>query len=321
MDFDAGGAAALLGDGASGGDGGAGGGADLGTGQQGDGGQGGGAGEGGGDNGGGTGGDGGQGADLPEWAQGLSGDGGEGDVPSNRDWVKAKGFKDLDGVVKSLRDTERALRDSGRIKVPGEGAGAEEVAAFRKAIGVPDSADGYQVTLPETNGGLELNGELIGKLAQIAHSAGAPKEAFEALANAYVEHQVTEHLAEVQRQDQLAQAKLSEWGSNKDARLADCQAAQRALGIDRVMVAQLQSAWGADKTLDFLAKIGGGIAEDTLITGGTGRFGVSPAEAQREIDAIKADPERAAKVSQPGSPEAMRWKQLIAVVANGRAQQ
>ncbi|CAD7335167.1 hypothetical protein FIM10_01845 [Sphingomonadales bacterium 56] len=316
MDFDAGGAAGLLGDGGTGGDGGAGGAADPNAQQQGDGGQG-GAGEGGGDGGQG----GGDGADLPEWAKGLSGDGGENDAPSNRDWVKAKGFKDLDGVVKSLRDTERALRDSGRVKVPGDSAGAEELAAFHKAIGVPDDAKGYEVSLPETNGGLELNTDLIGKLAEIAHAAGTPKAAFEQLANAYVEHQVTEHLAEVQKQDELAQAKLKEWGSDKDARLADCQAAQRALGIDRVMVAQLQSAWGADKTLDFLAKIGGGIAEDTLITGGTGRFGVTAAEAQRELDAIKNDPARASKASVPGTSDNLRWKQLLNVVANGRAQQ
>tara|TARA_R110000868_G_scaffold32613_4_gene118706 strand:- start:3549 stop:4508 length:960 start_codon:yes stop_codon:yes gene_type:complete len=308
MDFDASGAAGILGDGTAAGDGadaGAGGGdaaaaaaAAAGAGDAAAGGADGGAGDG----------------DLPDWVKSLSADGGDADSPSNRDWVASKKFKDQDGLVKALRDTEKALRDGGRVKVPGEGAGTEEVAAFHKAIGVPDDPKGYEVKLPETNGGLELNGDLIGKLAEIAHAAGTPKGAFEAIANAYVAQQVEDHLAEVSRQDELTQAQLKEWGASKDAKLADCQAAQRALGIDRTMVAQLQGAWGSDKTLAFLAKIGGGIAEDTLVTGGTGRFGVTAAEAQREVDAIKADPVRAAAVAKPGSPESIRWNSLLAVI-------
>ena len=36
----------------------------------------------------------------------------------------------------------------GMVKVPGEGSTDDEVKAFRKAIGVPDSKDGYQLTIP-----------------------------------------------------------------------------------------------------------------------------------------------------------------------------
>lgn len=260
-------------------------------------------------------------ADLPEWAKGLSGDGGEADAPSNQDWVKSKSFKDLDGLVKAYRDTERALRDGGRVKVPGEGAGTEEVAAYHKAIGVPDDAKGYEVAMPETTGGLELNSALIGTLAEIAHKAGVPKAGFEALANAFVQQQVDDHLSSVAAQDAEASAKLKEWGGQKDAKLADCQAAMRGLGLDRVAVAQLQQAWGSGKALDFLAKIGGGIAEDTLITGGTGRFGISAAEAQKELDAIKSDKAKGAAVMIAGSPEQARYRSLLAVVTAERERQ
>lgn len=299
MDIDVGGAAALLG-GDGGGDQGGGSGAEgQGSGDQQQ--------QAGGDQGGG---DGGAGVVDPDWYASLSAETGEGETASHRDWIKAKGFKDLDGVVKSMRDTEKALRDGGRIKVPGEGASAEDVAAFNKAIGVPDTAEGYQVTLPETNGGLELDNDMIGKLAGIAHQAGLPKAGFEAVVNAYVAHQVEEHIAEVRRQDDLTQAKIAEWGADKDAKLADCQAAMRGLNIDRTMIAQLQNAWGSDKALDFLAKIGGGIAEDRLITGGSGRFGVSAAEAQNEINRMKADPAMLEKIMQPNSPERQRWDRL-----------
>lgn len=304
MDYDVGGAAALLG---GGGDGGNGGGVDGG-----DGGAGGGAAiE---TQGGNGGGDGGAGAVDPDWYASLSADTGEGETASHRDYIKAKGFKDLDGLVKAYRFAEKGLHDSGRVKVPGDGATAEDVASFRSAIGVPENAEGYEVKLPETSGGLELNGDLIGKLAGIAHEAGTPKAAFETIANAFVAHQVEEHIAEVKRQDDLTQKVLGEWGADKDAKLADCQAAMRGLGLDHSKVAQLQAAWGSDEALKFLAKIGGGMAEDTLITGGTGRFGVSASEAQAEINRLKADQSMMDKIMTPGTPERQRWDRLNDVV-------
>lgn len=311
MDFDVGGAAALLGGGDGGNGGGDGGAAAA------DGGAGGaaaGAGAGAGGEGGNGGGDGGAGVVDPDWYGGLSADAGEGETASNRDYIKAKGFKDLDGLVKAYRFAEKGLHDSGRVKVPGDGATAEDVASFRSAIGVPENADDYEVKLPETSGGLELNGDLIGKLAGIAHEAGTPKAAFETIANAFVAHQVEEHIAEVKRQDDLTQKVLAEWGADKDAKLADCQAAMRGLGLDRSKVAQLQAAWGSDEALKFLAKIGGGMAEDTLITGGTGRFGVSASEAQAEINRMKTDQVMMDKIMIPGSPERQRWDRLNDVI-------
>ena len=297
MDIDVGGAAALLG-GDGGGDQGGGGGSgaeDHGGGDQ----Q-----QGSGDQGGGDG-----GAD-PDWYGSLSAEAGEGETASHRDYVKSKGFKDLDGLVKAYRSAEKGLHESGRIKVPGEGASAEDVAAFNKAIGVPDTAEGYQITLPETNGGLELDNDMIGKLAGIAHQAGLPKAGFEAVVNAYVAHQVEEHIAEVKQQDDLTQSTLAEWGESRTAKMADCQAAMRALGIDREEMVRWQSAVGSDKVLKRLAQIGGGIAEDTLITGGSGRFGISAAEAQAEINKMKGDPEIQNRIMQPNSPERQRWDRL-----------
>jgi hypothetical protein len=79
-------------------------------------------------------------------------------------------------------------------------------------------------------------------------------------------------------------------------------------------VAQLQAAWGSDEALKFLAKIGGGIAEDTLITGGSGRFGVSASEAQAEINRMKADQSIMDKIMTPGTAERQRWDRLNDVI-------
>ena len=58
----------------------------------------------------------------------------------------------------------------GMIKIPGEGATEEEIAAYRKAQGVPDSADGYELTVPEND---KEGFEAIAKeVKAAAHEAG-----------------------------------------------------------------------------------------------------------------------------------------------------
>lgn len=305
VDFEGAGAAGVLGGedhGAGGGDAGGGAGGDQG-----------------GAEGGGTGDEGGGVAD-PDWYGTLAEQPGEGETASNRDWVKSKGFKDLDGLVKAQRDTEKALRDGGRVKVPGEGASDEERAAFAKAIGVPDDPKGYEVKLPETNGGLELDGELIGSLAEIAHKAGVPKGGFEAIANAYVEQQVAQHLETVAREDAGREAVLKEWGAQQGQKIAEANAAMRALALTKADIASMQLALGtpeeagSSRVLKILQKIGAGIAEDVLSTGGTGRFGVTATEAQVQVDQMKKDPAIAEKVMKEGTPENVRYNRLLDII-------
>lgn len=302
----AGDASALLG-GAGGGDaeaGGAGAGGDAGAG----------AGAGAGDGGFGAGG-GDTGADA-EWLGKLSAEGGDADNPSNRDWAKAAGVKDPDHAVKLLRDNMKAARDRGGLKVPGADAKPEEITAYRAAIGVPEKPDGYEIKGPE---GVKLNDDLIGRLRESAVKHGAPKGAFEGLVGDFIQAQLDEAATETKRQDDLAAAKLKEWGGKRDEQVAHVNSAMRSLGLSSADGQALRGALGADRALDLLAKLGAGMAEDTLLTGGKGRFGVSPAEAQAEIDRLKADPEFVKKVAIKGSAERARWDRLNQAAAEGRA--
>ena len=56
----------------------------------------------------------------------------------------------------------------------GEGAAAEEIAAFHKAIGVPDDPKGYTIAPPKDDAGNEvpLNTPLLDRLTAAAHKAG-----------------------------------------------------------------------------------------------------------------------------------------------------
>ncbi|MBN8848159.1 MULTISPECIES: hypothetical protein [unclassified Sphingomonas] len=272
----------------------------------GDGGQGGGAA--GGDGGDGGAGGGGSGVEqMPDWFGQVSDKAGDGDTASNRDWLASLGVKDLDGLVKVARDNQRALRESGRVKLPGEDAKPEEIAAYRAAIGVPEKPDGYEIAAPE---GVQLNEPLINALRDAAVKHGTPKGAFEGLVGEFIKLQMDEAAAETARQDGLAADWMKAQGGKADEQLAHVNTAARSLGLTKADMTGMRNGMGADRALGLLAKLGAGMAEDVMLTGGSNRFGITGAEAQAEIDKLKMDAEFIGKVKIAGSPERARWERL-----------
>lgn len=278
-----------------------------------DGGQGGGANDGGaGDGQGGAGGAG----EAPDWFGNVSDKPGEGETTSNRDYLAAKGVKDLDGLVKMTRDTEKALRENGRVKVPGEGAKPEEVAAFHAAIGVPDSVEGYQVEAPE---GVKLDDSVIGALRESALKNGTPAGAFKGLVSDFVKIQIEQADAAKQEQDAQAAAWMKEQGGKTDEQIAHINSAARSLGLTKEDMSWFRGMpGGTGRALGLLAKLGSGMAEDVLTTGGSNRFGITGSEAQAEIDRLKGDDDFQAK-NKPGSPERARWDRLNRQAAEYKA--
>lgn len=278
-------------------------------------------GQGGGGQGGGDGqaaGQGGDGGELPEIFQALSAQG-EADQASNRDWVKTKGFKDLDGLVKSYRETEKMALGRG-IKVPGDDAKPEEIKAFHKAIGVPEKADEYEIKLPEGIGDdVEIDASFAGPMKEAALAAGVPKAAFDKMGAAFVQWQMNQAEAERSRQTELANQQLERWGVTKDTQLTYVTRAMQALELSNDDIAAIQSGYGSDKTLALLAKLGGTMAEDPLIGGGRARFGMSAAEAQKRIDEITTNPEIGdpyrAKLLAKDPATVAEWDRLNDVVA------
>lgn len=269
---------------------------------------------------------------APDWFEKISGTAAEGQTASNRDWLQSKGLTDLDKLVGSYREAEKAIRDGGKIKVPGEGAKPDEVAAYRTAIGVPEKPDGYEIKAvengkfdpsrpegPDNPKSIPLNDALIGSLRESALKHGTPKGAFEGLVGDFIQLQLQEAQAEEQKQSDLAAGWLKAQGAKADEQLAHVNQAARALQLSRTDMNGLRSGLGADRALALLAKLGAGMAEDTLITGGSNRFGVSGAEAQAELDRLKTDKDFMAKVMIPGSPERTRWERLNRTAAEYHA--
>lgn len=262
-------------------------------------------------------------ANEPDWYQNLSAEA-QGEAPSARDWVKSMGVKDLDGLAKIARDNQSALRDSGRVKVPGEGASEAERSAFNKAIGVPDKAEDYTIAVPTGADGepirgadgepIKLDETLLGKLRPKALELGAPKGVFEGLASEFVKMQLDEMADHDNQQKTLALETAKAWGAQKADNLAAVDAAASHFKLSRDDLTGLRNVLGADKALNMLADIGRGMSEDRLLGGGGTRFGTDPVAAAKEMDEMKAAPGMMAKISVKGSAEALRWERLQGIV-------
>lgn len=146
------------------------------------------------------------------------------DLPDDlRDWSKK--FTSREAALKSHRELESRLGKS--VVLPGDDATPEQIAEFRKkALGVPDAPDGYEIKLPEDlPDALKSDDEgvkaRLGKFAEVMHGAGAPPEAVQAASDFY--HQML--VETLQQQEQALTAKSEqaiteldrEWGGDKEA--------------------------------------------------------------------------------------------------------
>lgn len=249
----------------------------------------------------------------PDWFGNVSDQTAEGESASLRDWLKSAGIKDINGLAQVARDNQRALRESGRVKVPGEGASEAEIKAWREATGVPETAEGYQIgEITDANGDpVPLDGPLLQRLAAKAHEIGVPKAAYEGLVNDFIQAQL-EAAAGI---DAEARAEGAAWakeqGDKAPAKLSAVNRGAEALGLSGEEVLKLRGAMGSRRALEVLSRLGEGVGEDVLMMGGGGgKFLMSGEQAQAELDAMKKDPAIAAKVSVKGTPERAKWDRL-----------
>lgn len=255
---------------------------------------------------------GGQAASDPDWYGTLSSNA-EGESASNLDWIKAKGFKDIDSVAKALRSAEKTIHDSGRIKLPGEGATAEDVAAYHRAIGVPDAPGGYEFAAPQGADGqpMPLNAPMLERIAAIGHKLGIPKAALEGVAAEVMAAELDQMHDHDREQQKAADAWVKAQGQEAAAKIAAIDKAANILGLTRDDMVGLRNVLGSEKALTVMARLGDGMAEGGLLDGGSrARFSISAAEAKAELANLRNDPAWVAKAFIKGTPEAARYDRL-----------
>lgn len=192
------------------------------------------------------------------------------DVPVVSDWRASlplelqmeKSLADVPDVATLARrflDNHRAARNG--IKLPGEQAKPEEVAAFRERMGVPASPDKYGITLPQPPAGQTWDKGMVDGFLGTMHAAHARPEVVQAA----LDHFVT-YMAKQADREKAASASES---------VAERAAAVKAL--EAVWGPQGGALWRHHETRALMAI-------DTLM-------GDAPPEAVQRVKEAANDPE------------------------------
>lgn len=162
-----------------------------------------------------------------EWAKGLQDE-------KMRDY--AQRFKSIEDVIQGSMKNREEL--STRIKLPGKDAKPEEIAAFRKQIGAPDTPDGYEIKAPE---GYSLDGPVglvVDMAKDIAHKNHIPASAYQEFSDGMIkidqeiQQQVNESVKKW-RSDKEQEIR-KEFGADFDANLNAGKRARDVFGGDEL---------------------------------------------------------------------------------------
>ncbi|HET8534951.1 MAG TPA: hypothetical protein VFL74_05315 [Sphingomicrobium sp.] len=258
--------------------------------------------------------------EIADWMKGYSAEApGAGEL-SNQEWLAKIGAKDPDDLVGRYRQLEKAHRDSGRIKIPGEDAKPEEIKAFREAMGVPEKAEDYEIKLPDglDSEKYEIDEHFLGPMREVALEHNVPAKAFNAFAEKFMRQQAEDIVAQAQANNTKRDEKVKEWGTDAPARKAEFKRGAEILGLDKSAILRMQSGFGVGETMDLLAKIGNLAGEDFFASGkASERFGVADLEsAQKAVDAMTNDKDTAAKIRAKDPTVLPKYNRLIEAVAH-----
>lgn len=134
-------------------------------------------------------------------------------------------YADETAFGKAHREATKRIRDSAAVVKPGENATEEELAAYRKANGIPEKADDYLTNLTFTDGRVlgEADKPTFNEFAKVMHEIGAPQEFVNRAVQWELDHQ-EQLAAQTAEQDRKyreeQQDYLSEkWGADKRANI------------------------------------------------------------------------------------------------------
>ncbi len=215
---------------------------------------------------------------------------------SYKPMLEAKGWKEPGDALKAYGELEKKLGDpDSLLRIPGDNASAEELAAFHKRLGVPDTPDGYQFTKPDDVEDYDDN--IAAWLRATGHRLSLPAKALSGLHDAYFEEIIKPSLAQqgearAAAKRQLEMEILENWPEAKqDAYLDGAKRGARFLGLSPEKLDGLLDHVSDFALVEAMRKLGDLAGEDALLGGGGGGGSTSQQAARRELEAFTNDRE------------------------------
>ena len=145
-----------------------------------------------------------------------------------------KNFKSVPDLVKALGNANALIGK--KLGVPSEKSSPEEVAAFRRSLGVPDSIEEYKFAPDALPEGMTWDDNNVKNYAEIAHKHNIPPSAMKALVT---EHAKMEHFkmqgmqAQIEKQHVEAVNTLKkEWGGEFEKNIGLAKQAAKIAGVN-----------------------------------------------------------------------------------------
>lgn len=200
---------------------------------------------------------------------------------------QTEGEKLLAGKYKSAEELEKAYKNletkigSKGITVPGDDATDEERAAYYKAIGKPETADAYEIAVPE---GMQADAGLMTWYKETAHKYNMTKSQAESFAkdyNEFFEKQSTEQWnAQI---EQTREALKAEYGVKLDQNLGNAKSALYSL-VDKAEAKRLGDTYGNDPGfIKALVAVYNRTSEDKVTDKSVSNTGIDPTKEYNSI--------------------------------------
>jgi hypothetical protein len=163
------------------------------------------------------------------------------EITDKPEWLPEKFWRndkaDVESMAKSYQGLEQLLgKKANAIVPPTEKSSPEEVAAYRKAIGVPESPEGYQLKPEQLPEGVTWDESVAKRAAELAHKHNVPAAAMQEFMKFDMERAALMNQAAAGMIEQQLEAGRTElqrvWGDKMPEKIELARRAAVTAGVD-----------------------------------------------------------------------------------------
>jgi hypothetical protein len=215
------------------------------------------------------------------------------EVTEKPEWLEAKFWTDkgpnVEALAKSYDVAQRALgRKAQAVLPPTEKSTPEEVAEYRKALGVPESPEGYQLKPEQLPEGVTWDESVAKRAAELAHKHNVPAAAMQEFMKFDMERAALMNQAAAGMIDAQLEAGRTElqrvWGDKMPEKIELARRAAVTAGVDPT-----SQGFVDPQVVKAIVNLAEKLSDDKLVAGD--QTGVSSTRARaRDIMTNQANP-------------------------------
>jgi hypothetical protein len=215
------------------------------------------------------------------------------EVAEKPEWLPEKFWRndkaDTESLAKSYQGLEQLLgKKANAIVPPTEKSSPEEVAAYRKAIGVPESPEGYQLKPEQLPEGVTWDESVAKRAAELAHKHNVPAAAMQEFMKFDMERAALMNQAAAGMIEQQLEAGRTElqrvWGDKMPEKIELARRAAVTAGVDPT-----SQGFVDPQVVKAIVNLAEKLSDDKLVAGD--QTGVSSTRARaRDIMTNQANP-------------------------------